>query len=302
MLIEITRRCNEMCKHCMVTALPDGENMTFATFTKAINFALYNKIRVISISGGEPTLHPSFGKMMNLLFTLTKDKQVAIVLESNGWWIEDEKWCERIKRILDNPQVFGLQISTNKKYYPNYERIMSHESDFTNLHPKVKFTHDWQGVDTHLRYMGRATLLMKKSDATGLPNCMNWVSYALNLNNLGVPKLQQNIHTLSEFALLRAKTCSPYVQYNGKVTICEGDLIPSLIDLKDWYAHTAQKLSEELFQKILSFVPCNKCGTFKNMTQEQCKTFDSYRQQYGLEPKFEKAWLALKENIETKDL
>lgn len=199
--------CNENCSHCMVNATPDGPHMSASTFVKALHFAKFNKQKIISISGGEPTLHPEFFKLMNILFTTIKNMEVGVVLESNGWWIEDENMKNRISRILDNDQVLGMQISTNKKYYPNYEKIMSHQRDFENLHSKIKFTADWQGVDTHLKYMGRAKNLMKKEDVTGLPNCMNWVSYALNLNNLLIPKIMHNVATLGDIAIARNKVC-----------------------------------------------------------------------------------------------
>lgn len=193
--------CNEKCIHCMVNALPDGPYMKSATFAKALDFGLLNKLKIFSISGGEPTLHPEFFKLMHFMFTVIKNKEVGVLLESNGWWIEDKKMCERISKLMDHPQVLGMQISTNKKYYPNYEWTMSHREDYEKLHSKIKFTADWQGVDTHLRYMGRGKNILNKDDATGFPNCMNWVSYALNLNNFEF-QVTSNVFKLLEKLLL----------------------------------------------------------------------------------------------------
>ena len=285
--------CNEKCTHCMVNALPDGLHMKSATFAKALDFGLLNKLKIFSISGGEPTLHPEFFKLMHFMFTIIKNKEVGVLLESNGWWIEDKKMCERISKLLDHPQVLGMQISTNKKYYPNYEWTMSHREDYEKLHSKIKFTADWQGVDTHLRYMGRGKNIMNKDDATGFPNCMNWVSYALNLNNFGIPRNKQCVQAIGEIAIMRGKVCTPYITYDGRISICEGDCVPSLISLDDWFVHTSRKLSDEMFKKILDFIPCNKCGTFKNMSQEMCYKFDNLREQFGLPRKFEEAWLKL---------
>lgn len=295
MLIEITRMCNEKCTHCMISATPDGPHMKFDTFTKAVSFALVNKIRVISISGGEPTLHPEFFKMVRYLLNSIKGKEVIVILESNGWWIEDKKLCDRIAKLMNDPQIVGMQISTNKNFYPNYEFTMSHQKDFESLHPKIKFTHDWQGVDTKLRYMGRGKNIMKKSDAKGMPNCMNFVSYALNLNNLGIPKLKHNIKTLTEIGIARAKTCTPYINISGEVSICEGDCVPALISIKNVTSRQhIEKLSQEMFRKILDFIPCNKCGSFVNMSQDMCQKMDDFREQFGLPRKFEDAWLGIK--------
>ena len=290
MLIELTRKCNEMCTHCMVDATPDGPHMSLDIFKNALDFAVFNKIKAISITGGEPTLHPEFFKFMRFMLNKLGFYECGILLESNGWWINNDDMKTRISKLLEHPCIIKMQISTSKKYYPNYEKIMSHQKDFESLSEKIFFTHDWQGVDTHLKYMGRAKNIMKKEDATGLPNCMNFVSYALNFSNLGIPKLQHNISTLCNFALLRGKLCAPEIKVNGDISICEGSCAPVLISLKDWKPWNNVKLSQELFYKILSFVPCNQCGTFKNMSKEQCEAFDKYRAQLGLEPKFMEKW------------
>lgn len=155
MLIEITNKCNEKCTHCMVNAFPNGSDMEESVFLKSVNFAVNNS-HVISISGGDPFLHPEFFKFMRYLITKVNSAKhsVGIVIESNGWWITDGKIVERIKKLVSNKNIFGIQISTNKKYYPNYEFTMSHKDDYSKISDKVKLLSDWQGVDTHILYMG----------------------------------------------------------------------------------------------------------------------------------------------------
>ena len=57
MLVKITTQCSMGCTHCMEEALPEGECMPLETFKKVLPFieACYGGVRIIMLSGGEPT-------------------------------------------------------------------------------------------------------------------------------------------------------------------------------------------------------------------------------------------------------
>jgi len=80
MLVKITTQCSMGCTHCMEEALPEGEHMSLETFKKVLPFieACYNGIRIILLSGGEPTNHPDILKIIEMV------KNWNAVLLSNG--------------------------------------------------------------------------------------------------------------------------------------------------------------------------------------------------------------------------
>lgn len=61
MYIKITDRCNMECAHCCVSATKKGEDMSMATFRKALKLSAGE---IIMLGGGEPTMHRDFGIMV----------------------------------------------------------------------------------------------------------------------------------------------------------------------------------------------------------------------------------------------
>lgn len=59
MYVQLTTRCNMRCKHCGFSCTSKGEDMSRETWTKVLNYA-FDVEEMISLGGGEPTLHPDF--------------------------------------------------------------------------------------------------------------------------------------------------------------------------------------------------------------------------------------------------
>lgn len=57
MYLQITTRCNMNCIHCGFSCTAVGQDMSEQTWKNAINF-VENTGEIITIGGGEPTLHP----------------------------------------------------------------------------------------------------------------------------------------------------------------------------------------------------------------------------------------------------
>lgn len=59
MYLQITTKCNMSCGHCCFSCGKYGRHMKWDTFLDALHF-IEDRDSVISIGGGEPTLHPRF--------------------------------------------------------------------------------------------------------------------------------------------------------------------------------------------------------------------------------------------------
>jgi len=65
MYLQTTLRCNMKCSHCCYSCSMRGKHGDFNTIVDAIAFAR-NNTELITIGGGEPTLHPRFFDILKL--------------------------------------------------------------------------------------------------------------------------------------------------------------------------------------------------------------------------------------------
>lgn len=70
-LLEITKKCKNLCFYCSTDASPDGEHKTFEDITKELDSV--ESIRTINISGGEPLYHPQIGEIIDYCLSITDD-------------------------------------------------------------------------------------------------------------------------------------------------------------------------------------------------------------------------------------
>ncbi|MDP1593914.1 MAG: radical SAM protein [Gallionella sp.] len=77
----ITRSCNLTCSHCYVSAGPRLKgNMSLDIFGEVVDYFLRQGINDFRLTGGEPTFHPEFDLMLDLLST----KGITPRLITNG--------------------------------------------------------------------------------------------------------------------------------------------------------------------------------------------------------------------------
>ena len=60
MYLQITTKCNMKCDHCGYSCGKNGKHMDYSMFIQANLFAMKFDNEMITIGGGEPTLHPRF--------------------------------------------------------------------------------------------------------------------------------------------------------------------------------------------------------------------------------------------------
>ena len=67
MYIQITEKCNMLCAHCGFACTAKGQNMSLKTFKKALTHI--EEDSMLTIGGGEPTIHPLFWDFLGLAIT-----------------------------------------------------------------------------------------------------------------------------------------------------------------------------------------------------------------------------------------
>lgn len=100
MLIQITSKCNEMCKHCMVSATPDGLDSTIEQVDDLCKYLRLSMPIVVVISGGEITCSDQWFEKIS--------KIIETVQSYNG-------------TVVLNPMVHGFGMVGGKRYLENSE-------------------------------------------------------------------------------------------------------------------------------------------------------------------------------------
>lgn len=149
MVIDITSICNMECIHCMNNANQMGNNMEMDTVRssvalckKILDHPDFNSYLMIAISGGEPTLHPDFLKILDyicksfnepeisavevldyyyeirdLIVQGKKYDNVFVTVLTNGEWILNNKeLAEELTRVYSKCHLM-FQVTTDSRYY-----------------------------------------------------------------------------------------------------------------------------------------------------------------------------------------
>ena len=112
MYLQITTKCNMKCSHCCYSCNKNGKHMTRSTWEEAIRYAADHD-EVISIGGGEPTLHPDFFEILRRCLWNFE----YVWMATNG---SRTKTMRRLAKILD------LEDYSNDY---NYEGIIPKSDD-----------------------------------------------------------------------------------------------------------------------------------------------------------------------------
>lgn len=67
-MLQITTRCNLHCKHCFLSATKSGQDLSYSHFISHIlDKLIESKVKKVTLTGGEPLLHPSILDMVSAL-------------------------------------------------------------------------------------------------------------------------------------------------------------------------------------------------------------------------------------------
>jgi uncharacterized radical SAM superfamily Fe-S cluster-containing enzyme len=115
-LVELTESCNLKCPLCYSSSGPGGRHLTFEECTRAIDrlVEVEGRPEVLQLSGGEPTIHPEFERVLQYAVAQPID---IVMINTNGVRIaHDPGFIERLaeyrKRIEVYLQFDGLRDST----------------------------------------------------------------------------------------------------------------------------------------------------------------------------------------------
>jgi len=78
--VSLTTNCNLNCQHCFQDK-KNRNNIDIFLFKKIVNFCIENNVKLISLTGGEPTLHPDYLKIIDMIH----NSDLMYSITTNGW-------------------------------------------------------------------------------------------------------------------------------------------------------------------------------------------------------------------------
>ena len=171
----------------MEDALPQGEHMSMETFLKARDFIArtYQSIKIIMLSGGEPTENPL---LMDFIKELVGWRVIVL---SNGLFISESN--SLVQELL-NADI-TLQIYNDSRYYPI--KVGPFE------HPKIVFGDRINFMSPFGRALKNGLMGERQS-----PLCFNLRSSARTLKDFSEAVLSLR---------MSGKMCSPSIDFQGNV-------------------------------------------------------------------------------------
>lgn len=118
MYIQITTRCNMHCVHCGMACEAQGEDMPVDIFKAACELA-EDRGDMISLGGGEPTLHPDFWTFIGMSLGYAEDSNVW--LATNGSQTNIALKLARMAQV----GIIGCALSLDDYHDPIDERVIS---------------------------------------------------------------------------------------------------------------------------------------------------------------------------------
>jgi len=113
-LLKITDRCDLRCAHCFVSATPDGADMSVSMLEAAISRLQQARVTNITVTGGEPLVHPDLSRILELLV----DGGFEVTVCTNGVTLADDL-IERaltLGHISFNVSVDGITADSHGRF------------------------------------------------------------------------------------------------------------------------------------------------------------------------------------------
>lgn len=118
-LLKVTDRCDLRCSHCFVSATADGEDMSPEALRGSIDRLLAARVANVTITGGEPLVHPDLARILTDLVAVDLDVTVC----TNGVNVTDELilCASELGRVSFNVSLDGARAESHGRFRGNLE-------------------------------------------------------------------------------------------------------------------------------------------------------------------------------------
>lgn len=222
--IEITNRCNLNCRDCYNSSGLNRSTIEISAETLQNIFSTLNKkygVTTFHISGGEPTLHSEWHKILDLM---EKETHLSFFIVTNGT-IRDDRFydlLERDKRFIVQFSIDGVDEATHSmvRGSSNFKKTIENLSSFKPKNrPIIKMVvtrYNHHQVEEYFKLACRLNAIPAFSFAEKMGNAdKNWDEMYLNAN--------EKVSVLEEISEMTKKynveTIPPYAAFNCPITL-----------------------------------------------------------------------------------
>lgn len=228
MLVRITEKCNMGCSHCMINAGPDGKHMEDTVYEQTLRFIKIIGYPFIMLTGGEPTLHPSFIPFVEM----AEKQKIKVLILSNGTFIENENLRNKIIAM-----EIPVQITNDPRFYPRKVPIWKNKNFY------------YEDTVRQISPLHRA--VTNKIEINRMsPLCFNLRSICRTVKDFK--------KTIQELRL-KVKMCTPSVNIDGSIAAGESNACSTFGTIYD---------NNLTLTNNLNNLKCGKCGLYKNLSPE----------------------------------
>lgn len=116
-LLKITDRCDLRCAHCFVSATAAGSDMDLSDLATAVPRLQAARVATITLTGGEPLVHPD----LQAILTLLRGAGFDVTVCTNGVSLTNEliETAQRLGQIRFNVSLDGLSQDSHGKFRGN---------------------------------------------------------------------------------------------------------------------------------------------------------------------------------------
>lgn len=113
-LLKITDRCDLRCAHCFVSATAAGSDMSPVEIATALPRLLAARVSTVTLTGGEPLIHPGLLRILTLL----READLDITVCTNAVALTDQllDTARDLGRIRFNVSLDGFAASSHGKF------------------------------------------------------------------------------------------------------------------------------------------------------------------------------------------
>ena len=135
--VQITTRCNMTCPHCCFNCTRKGEDMDLNVFERVLDI-ISERGDLITIGGGEPTVHKDFFKFLNIAI----DWYNTDLIQEPPLVITNGKLKGKTHKLLDMiedecHEDFYIELSQDEWHDPIDETVVSRWKRVAKYHEKV---------------------------------------------------------------------------------------------------------------------------------------------------------------------
>jgi MoaA/NifB/PqqE/SkfB family radical SAM enzyme len=127
--LKITDNCPYGCKFCYQGSTSKGKHATFEQIESIVDSLSSAGVLSVAIGGGEPTLHPDFINILNLL--ASKGIQANFTTRNTSWLRDGEVSKYISKGSLTTGHSVAFSVDTLKDMEDIYDRIISLKEDIS---------------------------------------------------------------------------------------------------------------------------------------------------------------------------